>query len=281
MNISKPAKIRETSSSHQSFTAWFFGIVVVICSIGAGFWLLAYRPACTISNNTEAPLHILFIGNSYTYMNDLPGVFSQLACSGGHKVETETVAVGGWTLADHIASPKTGDKLKQRQWDFVILQEQSQLPASESARIQSMYPAVRELASQIEARGARPVLLMTWGHRDGWPEAGYPTYEDMQAQLTEGYLGISNELQIPVAPVGEAWRQARAQSPPLDLWQADGSHPNLQGTYLAASVLYAVIFRQSPEGLTYGKGLSLEAMRNLQSLAASTVLTEPERWNLH
>ena len=72
----------------------------------------------------------------------------------------------------------------------------------------------------------------------------------------------------------------RRQNPQLDLWQDDGSHPTEQGTYLAACVFYAVLFRQSPQGLTYGDGLAADTVRVLQTLAADTVLAEPARWNL-
>ena len=60
-------------------------------------------------------------------------------------------------------------------------------------------------------------------------------------------MTLANQLIAPVAPVGYAWLTAWLQNPQLDLWQADGSHPTEQGTYLAACVFYAVLFRQSPE----------------------------------
>src|SRR5664280_2803382 len=77
---------------------------------------------------------ILFIGNSYTYVNDLPRVFTDLARSGGHRVQTGMSAQGGWTLADHVASTSTLDLLRSSKWDFVVLQEQSEIPAMEQSR---------------------------------------------------------------------------------------------------------------------------------------------------
>jgi hypothetical protein len=66
----------------------------------------------------------------------------------------------------------------------------------------------------------------------------------------------------------------------LDLWQDDGGHPTEQGTYLAACVFYAVIFHQSPEGLTYLAHLPKEIAQFLQQIAANTVLNNPDQWNL-
>lgn len=226
---------------------------------------------CHGSQTPETVLHILFIGNSYTSVNDLPGTFAKLACSGGHQIETDIAAVGGWTLADHANSAQTIAKLNQQKWDMVILQEQSEFPTIPYDRAQYMYPAVRWLVAKIRDLGAQPYLLITWGHRDGLPDAGIPSYTDMQAQLDAGYMGIANELGVAVVPVGDAWLQARKQSNPLDLWQDDGSHPNEQGTYLAASVFYATIFHQSPVGLSFRAGLSQKTAQSLQTLAADTV----------
>jgi hypothetical protein len=149
---------------------------------------------CNFSQDDEPVLHVLFIGNSYTYVNDLPGMFRNLACSGGHHVVTDMSAEGGWTLADHVASVDTFQKLKAQQWDYVVLQEQSQIPAMENYRDQAMYPAVRTLVAKIKELDEQPYLFLTWGHRDGFPEANLQNYNDMQYQLSVGYEAIAQEL---------------------------------------------------------------------------------------
>ncbi len=102
----------------------------------------------------------------------------------------------------------------------------------------------------------------------------------MQFQVDIGYLGIAQELSARVAPVGYAWLLAMDQNPQLDLWQADGSHPSVQGTYLAACVFYAVIFRQSPDGLSYQAGLPKNTATFIQKISGSTVLNDPAQWHL-
>jgi hypothetical protein len=236
--------------------------------------LLAFTgcsPAETCGNSGEA-LRILFIGNSYTYVNDLPGTFAHLACSGGHKVETGMAADGGWTLEQHASASGTLDKLNGQQWDYVVLQEQSEIPAVEASRGQAMYPAARALVAKIRENGAEPLFFNTWGHKNGLPEYGEPTYFEMQAQLDVGYKGIARELGVDVVPVGYAWLQARTQPQPLDLWQDDGSHPNQQGTYLVACVFYATVFQESPAGLGYRAGVSMDEAETLQRLANDAVL---------
>src|SRR5258706_6107245 len=206
---------------------------------------------CAAAETRETCVHILFIGNSYTFVNDLPNMFAELAHAGGHKVETGMVAAGGLTLADHSKSPEVTNQLESSTWDFVVLQEQSEIPAIQQYRTQEMYPAARMLAHKIEQTGGIPILFVTWAHRKGLPQAGLPDYDSMQANIDDGYLGIARELNVPIAPVGYAWSLVTKQNPTLDLWQEDGSHPDEQGNDLAGSVLYAAIYPHSPQGVAF------------------------------
>ena len=215
---------------------------------------------------------MLFLGNSYTYGNDLPELFAELARSGGHQVEFGMVAEGGWRLSDHAQSAETLDQLASTSWTFVILQEQSQIPALRAYRAREMYPAARELVSKIRENGATPILFLTWAHRDGWPIQGMKDYVSMQMEINEGYMEIAEELDVTIAPVGSAWLTAVQQYPELNLWRDDGSHPRQQGSYLAACIFYATIFQESPIGLTYHADLSEEIAKALRDIAAKTVL---------
>ena len=235
---------------------------------------------CSNLQNHETCTRILFIGNSYTFVNDLPGTFAGLARAGGYRVETGMAAVGGWTLADHVQSAQTMDLLNSEKWDYAVMQEQSQIPSVAQSRLYTMYPAARTLISDMVSRGIIPVFFLTWAHRDGWPENGMPLYADMQAQIDQGYLGIADNLNIPVAPVGEAWSTVHTQNPSIVLWQDDGSHPTEQGTYLAACVFYAAIFHETPLGLKYYPHLSRAVATILQTAAARTVMENPAQWHL-
>ncbi|MDQ2999453.1 MAG: hypothetical protein M3R61_20665 [Chloroflexota bacterium] len=242
--------------------------IMLACVVFAVLGLLVFsyvrRVDCSNIQRSASCSRILFVGNSYTFVNDLPHTFAALAKAGRHTVEIGMAAEGGSTLSDHAGSPQTLSVLQSSKWDFVILQEQSQLPSLEPYRIASMYPAARLLVRRIRAGGATPLFFLTWAHRDGWPEYDLNGYEPMQLQITQAYVGIAQELGVRIAPVGQAWRVARRQHPALDLWQADGSHPNEQGTYLAACVFYATLFGQSPEGLTYTADLPKETAHLLQ-----------------
>lgn len=243
---------------------------LIACSFA--FFLLSCGPVRCGSD--DDCLRVLFVGNSYTYVNDLPTMFSELARSGGYKVEVSSVAEGGFTLADHVNSAQFSETLTSNQWDYVVLQEQSQTPSVEYSRVNFMYPAARKLVKQIRAVDAQPVFFSTWAHRNGYPENGMTNYESMQYQIDQGYLRIAYELHLPVVPVGVAWFRVLNKYPSLQLWQDDGSHPSEQGTYLAACVFYVTFFKESPVGLGYRGSLPEDVAAQLQTVAES-ILTNP------
>ena len=236
--------------------------------------------AVTTSTPVLAPTRVLFVGNSLTFVNDLPQVCVELARSGGHVVEAGLSAQGGQTLAGHAASPSTLKKITDESWNFVILQEQSRIPAIAAQRSEQMVPAVRLLDGEIVENGARTVLFMTWASREGLPGASFEDYAAAQAGIEAGYLEVAGETGAMVAPAGAAWQRAMGHKPELELWQRDGIHPSPEGTYLAACVFYATLLGTSPEGASYVDGLTEETARFLQSVAAETVLGDPERWNM-
>jgi len=242
-------------------------LLVALVGLGAMVGARAVDNACLpLAGPCE---RVLFIGNSYTYVNDLPAVFRHVARAAGHAVVTGIVANGGETLEGHASSTETTAEIAQG-WQVVVLQEQSEIPSVASIRQQAMYPAVRELVALIRTQGGSPVLLQTWAHRDGWSDNGLD-YAAMQAGIDAGYREIGAELGVQVAPAGDAWQRAQSGLADAGLWQADGSHPTVAGTYLAACVLFAEIFGASPVGISSTEGLSDAGARALQEVAWSTV----------
>jgi hypothetical protein len=235
-------------------------------------------PTCGTGAGAGNCTRILFLGNSYTYVNDLPSTFARLAQSGGHPVQVDVIANGGETLAQHATSSDDLNKIASQHWSYVVLQEQSDTPATDGGRA-SMYSAARTLAARVEAAAAMPMFFMTWAHKDGEPSAGQ-NYETMQQQVDGAYLTISKELGVPVAPVGYTWYMVRHDHADIDLWQSDGSHPTQAGTYLAACVFYAAVFRQSPAGLSFDGGVSDDQARLLQDEAGRRVLDMKSEWGL-
>jgi hypothetical protein len=224
--------------------------------------------------------YVLFFGNSYTYVNDLPAMVTALAKAGHKRVEAAMVAKPNETLAEHFESPVTAPALRAARWNVVVLQEASSIPAVERYRQTLMYPPARELARLIDAIGAEPMFYLTPAHRDGLPEAGLDSYAVMQSAIDEGYRVIAREMQAAIAPVGYAWAAAVRHGAGPDLWQKDGSHPTVEGTYLTACVFYTSIFQQSPKGLRYYAGLPKGEAVKLQEVASAVVFGDPSMWRI-
>lgn len=228
---------------------------------------------------------VLFLGNSYTFYNDLPNMFRQLSASGGYNVLADSVTKSGGSLIyfsdkeSNLELTKSkvaaifNEKLKSK-WDYVVLQEQSSIPAIPEERDNEMYPMVRELNEKITNNGAQTMLFMTWGYKDGYKEIGYETFEDMQEALRIGYMGIAEELSLPVSPVGLAFLRAKQEDKNINLWADENSHPTVEGSYLAACVFYAKIFNKNPIGLSYTAELTKKDAKFLQKVAAETVLKD-------
>ena len=209
----------------------------------------------------EKEIHVLWIGNSLVYYNDLPKMVAELARAGGQRsIVHERETPGGCTLEKHWNDGKALQKLRSRKWDFVILQEQSQIPLRDS---RSMFEHARKFDAEIRKQGARTLLYLPF------PLAKAP---ENQAKLTKLHEDLAAELKARVVPVGPAWAKAQAEPTPPNLFNADGVHPNRAGSYLAACAFYATLYGKSPEGLP-GKigGLSDPDARRFQAIAWQVV----------
>lgn len=226
--------------------------------------------ACSSGEATR----VLFIGNSYTFTNDLPGMVRDLAEASGNRVIVETRAEGGWWLRDHAASPTTLEKIADGDFDYVVLQEQSQVSSVPSMADSETRPAARQLAIAAVEGGAHVVLFMTWGHRNGSPDAGHDSYDSMQIAVSNTYTELGRALAAKVARVGVAWWMARAERPEIVLYQPDGSHPSVEGTYLAAAVLTSTILSVDARELDDDLGLVPATAQALRGFAARAVLGE-------
>jgi len=220
------------------------------------------RPEPTV----ETGGRILFIGNSHTFVNDLPGMFAKLARCGGHEVSVDSSAIGGYTLEQHARDRLTQEKLDQPVWDLV-LQEGIQTLIVESTRNTQMAPAVRTLEKKIRSQGAQTVLMLMWASIYAIGEDGLQHFATEQAQVTAALQQLAQKLDILVAPVGPAWEKSLRQRPDLRLWGSDNHHASPAGTYLMACVLYATIYWQSPVGLSFTADLPEDTVLFLQEIA--------------
>ena len=229
---------------------------------------------------------VLFIGNSYTSVNNLPATVQLLALSKGDTLFTDVSAPGGYTFQQHTTNTTTLAKISQQQWNYVVLQEQSQMPAFPQSQVQTeVYPFATTLDSLIHEiySCTETVFYMTWGRKNGDASncSSYPpicTYEGMQQGLRESYLAMGQMNDATVVPVGMAWKKIIADSLSFDLYQTDQSHPSVYGTYLTACVFYSVIYQKSPVGATYYSTIPDTIALLLQQTAEAIVFDSLSLW---
>jgi hypothetical protein len=205
-------------------------------------------------------LDVLFIGNSFTARNGLPGLIARLAEAGGHHLQHQLISVGGASLRTHWNKGHAQNRIREGDFDYVVLQEQSTLPVKNATR---MHENVRLFDQVIRAARAKTALYMTWARQHA-PET--------QRAITEAYESIGSEIGATVIPVGLAWQKFLAGYKSPVLHDKDKSHPTLAGSYLAACVFYAVMFASSPIDIDVGvDGLSDHDAQLLRQAAQATV----------
>ncbi len=232
---------------------------------------------------TEKTWDILFVGNSYTYGNNMPDVlFKKIAKSAGYEVKVTAITEGGHTLEEFANPEDTFGKMVDialggsKKYDYVILQEQSLRPAGEE--VPAFYEAVRNLAERIRSTGAEPVLYATWGRKTGSSDlsANGWTNESMTWRLAAAYQAIGNELEIPVAYAGLAFYDVYTNAPGVEIYDSDMTHASYEGSYLVAATLFAKIFGVDPTTVTYMVRLTEEEKIILQEAARKAVFETPE-----
>ena len=225
---------------------------------------------------------ILFIGNSYTANNDLPDVFKKLAADFQRDVFVDTVIQRGKNLSFHATQPATFEKIKEKKWDYVVIQAHSSELAQPTSVIETnTRPALTQIIDSIRAADscARILFYMTWGYKNGnskWEPID--TYQKMQDWVEKEYLRFSDIYSIPVVPVGKVWSEVRRQSPKLELYHPDLRHPSINGTYLSACTFFTCIFGVSPLNNTFGIEIPQNDKRRIELTASQVVLNNLPKW---
>ena len=222
------------------------------------FLLLLFVPFFAQARDTDS-LRVLWVGNSYTYYNDMPSTVRQIAATQKVKLSCTRFLKGGERLSGHLKNQKLLDAIAAGGWDYVILQEQSSAPAMPTRQVaREVYPAARTLDSLVHVAS---------------PDARVPanSYGTMQERLITSYLEMAYDNDAWCAPVGMAWRRVRAERPDYVLYAQDCFHPGPLGSYLAANVIFTTIY-----GKPYQTACTLdfpaEQAEYIQRVAQQTVL---------
>lgn len=226
-------------------------------------------------------IRVLFIGNSYTHMNNFPEIVANIGAEKGDMIYSDYSAIDNYTLEKHFSHSQTIEKIKEGCWDYVILQEQSQRPVMDSATFHDKTEHyANELTNLIYAYNpsAQPILFLTWGRKLGDKELCKRfkwtcSYKEMQQMLIHRYNLLGSKLALPVAPCGIAWEHFAPNSPfHIDLFYSDNKHPNKVGSFLNACIFYTVITGKTSVGIKYNPAnLNAKELYEIQTIAYKTV----------
>lgn len=213
--------------------------------------------------------NVLFIGNSHTYFNYMPKMLSMLVDSAGPDFElnVDQCTGEGASLEWHWNNPLSLNAIREKPWDYVVLQERS---GGTLEKPDSFTRHAGLLDTEIRKQGAKTILFLTWTNSSRL---------DSQAAITDAYRMTAHKLHAILSPVGLAWKTIHRMNPGFSLYSQDGRHANPMGSYLTACVFFSVLFHTSPEGLSgrfYHKDrlwvdLQKDRASLLQSVAWETV----------
>ena len=278
-------------------------LILRVMSVGLSLLMCASLVAApSVAHANE---RVLFIGNSYTFFSaptELKVVVRKLmqeVAKSGTTVFTQEVTGGGYQLHQHATDAKSpGSSLYtalQDTWTAVVLQEQSQIPAFKAANHPSYAKSVQSflaLNAAAEKTGAETIALLTWGRRDGDKQNTWLSpFSKMQQHLTAGYQHYAKTASTPtrkvyIAPVGPAFAHIhdnitagggdplKAASLFFRLYDADGSHPSVLGSYLAGLVVFATITGVDVTTTTWAPAVVSAADATALRLAAKAVVVD-------
>ena len=238
-------------------------------------------PLRSVSENqspASPSLNILFIGNSYTFFFDLPGMILKIAQHDKNNktpLNVRSVTYGGATLTEHWSNQKTRQVMRSQHWDIWVLQEQS---------LQSMYRnTIAQSHRTIETfyNHARPqkteiVLFKTWPRQPNSAWYSDPKYakalrsaEYMFGTIDTKITQISQKLNIRVAPIADYWYFTSLYYPDMDIYGSDATHASIKGSYLTALIFYKTLTGNSPTETSFVPlGMTQKEAATLRKIAA-------------
>ena len=212
-----------------------------ILLLAAAFLTLGCRSSDV--NGPATNIRVLFIGNSYLFSQDIPGMVQALAKSRGDQIHVTSVTGGDMALYDHLNTGDAVPTIMKGGWDYIVLQ---QGPSSVSYNRDSlrMATAIYDAMARLYSPSVRLALFSSWPQQHN--AADFP-------RAIESYQLAASDVNGVFLPVASAWLEAWRLDPTLELY-ADGLHPTHQAAYLSALVIYAKLTGKSPSGLPLLEG---------------------------
>ncbi|HYV53503.1 MAG TPA: T9SS type A sorting domain-containing protein [Chitinophagaceae bacterium] len=249
------------------------------------FLIVFFSFFCTSGKQLKAQVsyRVLFLGNSYTAVNNLPQLIHDVALSAGDTLIFDSYTPGGYRLIDHSLDTISQHKIMTGGWDYVIIQGQSQEPITQNSDFTNGGFALYNLIKQYNPC-AVTMTYMTWGRKNGDASncADFPemcSYAGMDTTLRNCYLELTTGLNGETSPVSVVWNYLRQNHPAIELYQPDESHPSVAGSYAAACCFYTALFKKDPSLISYNPGLSAADASTIINTVKPIVFDSLQFWD--
>jgi hypothetical protein len=204
-------------------------------------------PQETLKKLLTPDLHVLFIGNSFIYFNNMPRMVEAISVSvAGPYIKTEMVAIGGARLEDLWKQGSALTAIRKQHWDYVVMNEQSALGGgivNGEKRVgdpATFFKYAEMFDTEIRKAGAKTVIMMTWKDKTD-PDR-------IQNELNKTFVEFRKTHGTILAPVSTSWALTMKTASEIDPYFPDNHHPSKEGSYLIACTVYATLTSQSPKG---------------------------------
>ena len=211
--------------------------------------------------------NILFIGNSFTYYNDMPAILQSMFAETGRELCPGRILKGGaymyqYTVPDSEHGQIFAENYPKADWDYIVLQDQSFQPAGNP---QAFFDSVYKILSCMEGHHAKLIFYSTWAYKDNSEKLSGTgmTYRQMLEGLTASYKKAAEDLGGLRVRAGEAFLRSIETYPEIDLYKPDNYHPSACGSYLVACLFFKAITGEDftgsfiPEEVTAEQGDAL------------------------
>lgn len=190
---------------------------------------------------TPKPLQMLFVGNSLTYVGNLPSVLESLAASNGNPLQADMIVKGGATLTQWLDSGSVPRALAAKHYDYVVLQERgNDFACGFGPQVcKDSRHALRALAGIVRTAGAKPILLGT-----------YEPDTEGAATLVDAEAKAARSTGMPYIAVSNLFVTGMKRYPNADWVRAD-HHPGHALVLLDAVLLYRQLYGTLPPSTSF------------------------------
>jgi hypothetical protein len=252
-----------------------------LINIGLLFLLFIYLSKYKVSSQTDS-VNVLFIGNSITYVNNMPVMFRDIANNKGKNVSVSMYAPGGTGIVNHFVDNNVFALLRNKTWDIVVIQPGTSESQGTSYPVDTTVKRGRVILDSIyNYSPCAKVYLYEIPY--GVPSTStYSTYFSVQTIIRDSVLKMADSLKLQMLPAGECARAYYSMYQNLLLHNSyNDIHPCAYGSFLIASAFYTGIFQDTVSGCTFYSSIPQDSATEFFSIADTVVLNHLSLWRIN